>query len=302
MEMRRKKEIVLLISMPLTILGGDWFFQNKKEFWISLFILIEGIAFFLALYEDKKPRAREIVMIALLCALTVIGNLLSFSVLPVQAGTAMVMIAGMAFGPETGFLVGILSRLMVNFFQGQGPWTPWQMFCWGLLGCLAGICFYTEKKEKVPPGKQHFVWRFLACIAVAEAAGFLSYIFWPQKESTFLGWRVYLFGAVGFFFGLLFQKWKLPKEEWTMTSFTFLAVFIIYGGIMNFCTYLTGCTVTKNGMQLSVLRVFYSSGVPYDLWHAFRAAFFMLLFAPSILKKMERIKIKYGFYPREKRK
>ncbi|HCJ57876.1 MAG TPA: ECF transporter S component, partial [Clostridiaceae bacterium] len=28
-----------------------------------------------------------------------------------------------------------------NFFFGQGPWTPWQMFCFGIIGFLAGILF-----------------------------------------------------------------------------------------------------------------------------------------------------------------
>ena len=47
----------------------------------------------------RKPRAREVVMVALLSALTVVGNLMSVSILPIQAGTGMVIISGVAFDP-----------------------------------------------------------------------------------------------------------------------------------------------------------------------------------------------------------
>ena len=44
----------------------------------------------------------------------------------------------MAFGRQTGFVTGALTALSSNMFFGQGPWTPWQMFAWGLIGYLAG--------------------------------------------------------------------------------------------------------------------------------------------------------------------
>ena len=35
--------------------------------------------------------------------------------------------------------VGALAALCSNFFFGQGPWTPWQMYAWGLVGYLGGV-------------------------------------------------------------------------------------------------------------------------------------------------------------------
>ncbi len=87
---------------------------------------------------------------------------------PLHAGTAMVVISGIALGPETGFFVGALARFVCNFFSGQGPWTPWQMFSWGLMGYLAGCAlipsgsgaagrgnagraFFPEEKYIFPP-------------------------------------------------------------------------------------------------------------------------------------------------------
>jgi|GEM_PF-5057887 len=54
---------------------------------------------------------------------------------------ALVIIAGVSFGGEAGFLVGAMSMLVSNVFFGQGPWTPWQMVAAGIIGFLAGILF-----------------------------------------------------------------------------------------------------------------------------------------------------------------
>ena len=36
-------------------------------------------------------------------------------------------------------MVGALAALTSNFFFGQGMWTPWQMYAWGLVGYLGGV-------------------------------------------------------------------------------------------------------------------------------------------------------------------
>ena len=54
---------------------------------------------------------------------------------------AVTIIAGVAFGGETGFLVGAMTMLASNVLFGQGPLTPWQMFSMGIIGFLAGILF-----------------------------------------------------------------------------------------------------------------------------------------------------------------
>lgn len=94
-------------------------------------------------FEKRKPRAREIALLSTMTGLSVAANELCSHTIPLHAGTAMVVISGIALGPETGFFVGALARFVCNFFSGQGPWTPWQMFSWGLMGYLAGLCFNT---------------------------------------------------------------------------------------------------------------------------------------------------------------
>ena len=109
---------------------------------ISIVILAVAIAIPFVTFEKKKPKARQIVMIAVMSALTVAANIICACTIPLHAGTALVIISGIAFGPESGFLIGVLSRFVCNFFMGQGMWTPWEMAAWGILGALAGIAFY----------------------------------------------------------------------------------------------------------------------------------------------------------------
>src|SRR5699024_8641897 len=32
-----------------------------------------------------------------------------------------------------------LAAIVSNLFLGQGPWTPWQMYSWGMIGLVAGL-------------------------------------------------------------------------------------------------------------------------------------------------------------------
>ena len=38
-------------------------------------------------------------------------------------------------------VVGAMSGFVSNFYFGQGPMTPWQMFAFGIIGFLAGVFF-----------------------------------------------------------------------------------------------------------------------------------------------------------------
>ena len=74
-----------------------------------------------------------------LAALAAAGRLLFAPVPSFKPVSAVCILAGAVFGRRSGFLVGALAALVSNFFLGQGPWTPWQMYAWGLVGYLAGV-------------------------------------------------------------------------------------------------------------------------------------------------------------------
>lgn len=243
----------------------------------------------------RKPKAREVVMVALLSALTVVGNLMSVSVLPIQAGTGMVIVSGVAFGPGVGFLVGALGRFINNFFQGQGSWTIWQMMTWGLLGALSGVVFNKVDLDKPKSRDFKVVLGPVVFVLLAELLAYLSYVIFPMGETTFWGWRLYAFGVAGLLLGMMFQRKQLPIDDITLSMFTFLVVFIIYGGIMNIAALFTGAVISGD-VSLEALKGLYITGAPFDLWHSVRATIFVFLFGEKLIRKLERVKIKYGFY------
>ncbi len=132
---------MVLLLVPLTILAGVYFLDDRKYYFISLLVLFETMLPFALVFEGRKPQARELVVIAVLCAIAVAGRAAFFMVPQFKPVAAIVIIAAAAFGGETGFLVGAVSMLVSNLFYGQGPWTPWQMFAMGMIGFLAGILF-----------------------------------------------------------------------------------------------------------------------------------------------------------------
>lgn len=132
---------MILLAIPVTIYAGINFFGDRKYYLISLFIILETMIPFVLVFENQKPQARELMIIAVLCAIGVAGSTAFFMLPQFKPVIAIVIIAGVAFGGETGFLVGAMIGFVSNMFFGQGPWTPWQMFSFGITGFLAGVFF-----------------------------------------------------------------------------------------------------------------------------------------------------------------
>lgn len=140
--------VFMLLAIPLTIYAGNFFSFDRKYYAISLLIIMETMIPFCMMFERRKPKARELVLLSVLCAIAVAGRG-AFVMLPqFKPVTALIIITGVCFGGETGFLVGAVTAFVSNFFFGQGPWTPWQMFALGTMGFLAGIIFSTGVLRK----------------------------------------------------------------------------------------------------------------------------------------------------------
>lgn len=140
--------MLILIAIPLTILFGVFFLNDRKYYFISILILIYTMIPFFMIFEDRKPQGRELIVIAVLSAIAVAGRGAFYMLPQFKPVVAIVIIAGVCFGAESGFLVGAMSSFVSNFFFGQGPWTPWQMFCFGIIGFIAGILFKKGRLKK----------------------------------------------------------------------------------------------------------------------------------------------------------
>lgn len=132
--------LLILVLIPLSIYVG-WRMGDKKYYIVSLLIILYTMIPFFMIFEARAPKARELCVIAVLCAIAVAGRVAFIAVPFFKPLVAVVIIAGIAFGSEAGFLCGALSGFVSNFFFGQGPWTPWQMFAYGIAGFICGLLF-----------------------------------------------------------------------------------------------------------------------------------------------------------------
>lgn len=110
---------------------------------ISLCTVVASVLLFFSSFEVRAPRLRDVMPVAVLAALAAAGRILFAPIPDFKPISAIAIIAGVAFGRRSGFMVGALAALVSNFFFGQGPWTPWQMYAWGMVGYGAGVLAHT---------------------------------------------------------------------------------------------------------------------------------------------------------------
>ena len=132
--------LLILVLMPLTILIS-WKYGERRFYLTSLLIIVYSMIPFFLVFEKRKPKARELVVLAVLCAVAAAGRAAFVMLNHFKPLVAVVIITGISFGPEAGFMCGAVSGFVSNFMAGQGPWTPWQMFSFGIAGFLAGILY-----------------------------------------------------------------------------------------------------------------------------------------------------------------
>lgn len=155
---------IMVLLVPLAVV---LFTRLKQSFYLSgLTIIVLTIAAFFLHFESRKPQARELVLLAVLCALAVASRA-AFGFVPYfKPMLAIVMLTGIAFGPEAGFLCGAISGFASNFIFGQGPWTPWQMFAYGIGGMLAGLFALCGVLKKSPRAWRDGGWRDILGLTV----------------------------------------------------------------------------------------------------------------------------------------
>ncbi|WP_246258546.1 ECF transporter S component [Kroppenstedtia pulmonis] len=163
------------------LLGTDW--VGKSPLLVSfLFVILIMIPFVLR-FEWRRLESGELVLLALLTAIAAVSRVPFAGFPSIQPTSFVIMMTAFVFGAESGFVVGAGAALVSNIFLGQGPWTPWQMLAWGLVGLTAGIFRHT-----------------------------------PVMKNR---WMRLLFGFIwGFLFGWIMNLWVMAgMESWNLSTF-----------------------------------------------------------------------------------
>jgi len=121
-------------AIPLLLLLGATVFSEKQHLLISLGVAILSLFLFASGFERKITGSRRMVIVSVMTALCIVGRFIPFF----KPVTALTILTAVYLGGEAGFLTGALAAVLSNFYFGQGPWTPFQMLGWGLIGLTAG--------------------------------------------------------------------------------------------------------------------------------------------------------------------
>ena len=161
--MEKSKRLTIFfigVFIFLLLLGSIW--MSDSYLLLSFMLIFVAMGPFFIRFEWKKISTGEIVLVAMLAAIAAVSRVPFAAIPSVQPTSFIIIIVALVFGGEFGFLVGTLAAFVSNLFLGQGPWTPWQMLGWGMIGLTAGLLKETwllkNMKGRLVFG---FIWGFL---------------------------------------------------------------------------------------------------------------------------------------------
>ena len=140
---RALKILVPFVIVPSLAAVGT-VMSDRGHIIISLAAAVFSLLLFSAGFEKKTTGSRRMVITAVMISLCIVGRFIPFF----KPITAITAITAIYLGAEAGFLTGALSAFLSNFYFGQGPWTPFQMLAWGLIGLAAGYMANPLKKSR----------------------------------------------------------------------------------------------------------------------------------------------------------
>ena len=246
----------------------DYIILNSDLLIGLLFLIISAVPFFLV-FDKKKPQAREMVPIAVMAAIAVVGRTV-FEIIPLpnfKPCSAIIIITAVSFGPEAGFLTGALTAVVSNFIFGQGPWTPWQMFTWGLVGFLAGVLNNAGVFKR--DSKEHFTSPFWTRIC-PENTNRGDLLYFTRQLTDHAPMRLCIYGLLSGF---------------------------LYGWIMNLY-FIIGFIDPINWASIGAA---YVSSFFFDFSHGVCTFLVLWALGDPWIRKLERIKTKFGLTGEERR-
>lgn len=161
-------EMALLFAVPM-VMGAVLLTEAANAALLMMVVVTLVLALFFLGYERGRPALRQIMPTLVLAALAAAGRILFAPIPDFKPLSAIAIIAGATLGPRNGFMVGALAALTSNFFFGQGLWSPWQMYAWGVVGYVGGALARAGILENRATGRP----RMWALVFMGLASGVL---------------------------------------------------------------------------------------------------------------------------------
>lgn len=205
--------LLVFVAAPLTILISFTLLGNSRYFVMAALLAIIVILVFFLIFEGNKPDARTLIIISVMSAVAVVGRAIFFFAPNFKPTLAVVILTGICFGRNVGFITGATSAFVSNFIFGQGPWTPWQMLAMGVVGYLSGLLFDDGKNgRRANKYKQN-------------------------SMAMTIGYCVFGFISTFFIYGAIVDLWTIlgffgnPNLKSVITVYTMAAFFNLIHGI-----------------------------------------------------------------------
>lgn len=145
-KLRRTLSVLLPAALiPLVVILGALVFDARAYLWVSLAVALLSLVLLIAGFEGREIGTRRTVLVSVMVALCIVGRLIPIF----KPVTAICVLCAIYQGPQAGFYTGAMAALLSNFLFGQGPWTPFQMLGWGLIGLFAGLLARPLQKNRV---------------------------------------------------------------------------------------------------------------------------------------------------------
>ena len=181
---KKNKWFGILVLLVIVLLGYEIYVSRGTTYYYTSFgIVLLSIMGVLLHFEKERPDVMLLTMIASLCALAIVSRIAFFFLPQMKPIAAIVILSGVAFGMEVGFVTGAVSAFVTNFYFGQGSWTPFQMFALGLIGAIAGKLFFERERKDW----QMILYSFLSVFFIYGGIVDINTIFFTSQQWD---WRV----------------------------------------------------------------------------------------------------------------
>ena len=279
-------EIVAIAATPV-VLAACAVANFDQTALLTLVVVLASMGIFFASYEASRPRLRDIMPTVVLAALAAAGRILFAPIPDFKPVSAIAIIAGVAFGRKSGFMVGALAALASNFFFGQGPWTPWQMYAWGLVGYGAGLLAMVPAKRRAAGTKGPCQVRggetpSMTCGSSCPVSpdGELESVA-SSPSRTHIGKENHACAT----------RCLIDAHPTIVYAYGFLAC-LGYGFILNAWSILSFFHAQASGWA-GILAV-YATALPFDIVHGVATVVFLLALYGPWRRKLERVRRKFG--------
>lgn len=149
-ENRKKILIVFIfILMPFIVVSASVMMKKNSYVLSSIALSFLSVFAFSVSFEQKNKDLKLFVITAAMISLSIVSRIIFEFIPHFKPVAAMVVITGVYLGKEAGFLCGAFTALISNFYFGQGPWTPYQMLAWGIIGLVAALFSKILKNNKI---------------------------------------------------------------------------------------------------------------------------------------------------------